>query len=117
MVTIGKSRDVDPIVYDDGETVRKTHKQLLIGADDGAVNFAMRRFTLEPGGHTPDHTHPWEHEVYVLAGRGEVVFSDGSAPVEPGDFAFVPPMDEHQFVNTGDVPFEFLCVVPMEGES
>lgn len=117
MIKIGRSLDVDASIYDDGETVRKVHKRLLIGAEDGAANFAMRRFTVEPGGHTPYHTHPWEHEVYVLAGQGDVKFTAGSQRIVAGDYVFVPPMDEHQFVNTGEVPFEILCVVPMEGES
>ena len=42
--------------------------------------------------------------------------ADETHAVEPGDFAFVPPDEEHQFVNAGDVAFEFLCIVPLEGE-
>ena len=117
MVKIGKSLDVHPVTYDDGETVRRAQKRTLIGPGEGAPNFVMRRFTIGREGHSPYHTHPWEHAVYVLAGRGEVRFAGGATPVEPGDFAYVPPMDEHQFVNTGDEPFEFLCVVPPEGET
>ncbi len=76
----------------------------------------MRKFTVGKGGCSPYHTHPWEHEVYVLSGQGEVRFADGSHPVVPGDFAFVPPNDEHQFVNIGEDIFEFLCMVPLNGE-
>lgn len=117
MIKIGNSLDIPPIDYDDGETVRKARKRVLIGPEEGAPNFVMRRFTIGPDGHSPYHTHPWEHQVYVLAGRGEVRFAGGVAAVKPGNFAYVPPMDEHQFVNTGDEAFEFLCVVPPEGES
>ena len=46
--------------------------QWLIGKDDEAENFAMRLFEVQPGGHTPLHTHPHEHEVFVLDGRGVV---------------------------------------------
>ncbi|MFH1179934.1 MAG: cupin, partial [Candidatus Bathyarchaeota archaeon] len=42
----------------------------LINEKNGALNFAMRRFEVEPGGYTPYHTHDWEHEVYVLEGEG-----------------------------------------------
>jgi quercetin dioxygenase-like cupin family protein len=117
MVKIGKSLNVESVVYDDGETVRGTEKRLLISPADGQTTFAMRRFTIGVGGHTPYHTHPWEHQVFVLSGSGEVRSADGATPVESGDYAFVPPMDEHQFVNTGDGPFEFICVVPPDGES
>jgi len=117
MTIIGKSLDVEAVRYDDGDTVRGAEKRTLISPADGETTFAMRRFTVAPGGHTPYHTHPWEHQVFVLAGQGEVRFAGGSKTVEPGDYAFVPPMDEHQFVNMGDGPFEFICVVPPEGEA
>ena len=98
------------------EPAEKVKIRWLINEKQGAPNFAMRRFEVEPGGSTPYHTHPWEHEVYVLAGQGEVRFAGGSHAATPGDFAFVPPNDEHQFVNVGDKPFEFLCMVPLNGE-
>ena len=116
MIKVGKSLDVTAITYDDGETVRKTEKRLLISPADGETRFAMRLFTIEADGHTPYHTHPWEHQVFFVAGQGEVRFNGGSKAVEPGDYAFVSPMDEHQFVNTGQNPLQFICVVPPEGE-
>ena len=48
----------------------------LIGEGDKAPNFAMREFEVAPGGHTPKHFHDYEHEVYVLAGRGTIVDGD-----------------------------------------
>ena len=55
----------------------------LLGADDAPENFYMRLFELAPGGHTPRHGHPWEHEVYVLEGKGTVVSSagEGASPM------------------------------------
>ena len=47
--------------------------QWLLAQPEGAPNFALRRFTLEPNGQTPLHSHPWEHEVYVLQGGGAAV--------------------------------------------
>ena len=38
----------------------------LIGPDDGAPGFTMRQFDVAPGGHTPRHSHTYEHEVFVL---------------------------------------------------
>ena len=36
-------------------------RQLPIGSADGAPNFSLRVFTVDPGGHTPYHQHPYEH--------------------------------------------------------
>ncbi len=59
-------------------------KRVLISEADGAPNFIMRRFTIEPGGHTPYHTHPWEHELYVLSGTGHDRLGETSHEIEDG---------------------------------
>lgn len=89
-------------------------KQLVLGSADGAPHFSFRVFTVEPGGHSPYHAHDGiEHLNYVLSGRGALVDEQGRAhPLDAGDFAFVPPGDKHQFRNTGQEPFVFLCAVP-----
>lgn len=84
----------------------------LVGENDGAPNFAMRQFEVAPGGHTPRHSHPYEHEVYVLEGRGVVVEGDTEHSMKAGDVIYVAPGDIHQFRNTGDAPLRFLCMVP-----
>jgi len=84
----------------------------IIAEADGAPNFAMRHFEIAPGGHTPHHTHDWEHEVFILTGRGKVFGAQGDTPLEPGTVVFVPPGDEHHFANDGDEPLTLLCLVP-----
>lgn len=89
--------------------------QLLIHNAEGAENFHMRQFTVAPNGHTPRHTHPWEHEVYVLEGAGAVATADGDVPLAPGQCVYVAPDEVHQFRNTGEADLKFLCLVPKEG--
>jgi quercetin dioxygenase-like cupin family protein len=84
----------------------------LIGQEEGAPNFAMRRFEVAPGGHTPRHHHPYEHEVYVLEGVGTVLEGDTTHPLHAGDVVLVKPDEIHQFRNTGTTPLKFLCLVP-----
>jgi quercetin dioxygenase-like cupin family protein len=84
----------------------------LISDCDGATNFAMRQFELAPGGHTPQHTHPYEHEVYVLEGEGVVLEGETEHAVQAGDVIFVCPDEVHQFRNPHARPFKFLCLVP-----
>ncbi len=89
----------------------------LITKNEGAPTFALRQFELGKDGHTPCHKHPWEHEVYILEGSGEVVFENGSTPLVPGQAIFVPPGELHQFKNRGEGMLKFLCIVPNEGHS
>jgi len=89
-------------------------KQVLIGPEEGARNFVLRRFDVEPGGNTPRHFHEWEHEVYVLAGEGELICDDGILKLGPDCVVFVPGGEEHQFRNPGDCTLSFLCIIPAQ---
>jgi len=89
----------------------------LIGERDGAPNFAMRQFEVGVGGHTPKHSHPYEHEVFVLEGAGEILDGNTPRPLRAGDVIFVKPDEIHQFRNTGDATLKFLCLVPNSSSS
>jgi quercetin dioxygenase-like cupin family protein len=84
----------------------------LIGPNDAAPSFSMRRFEVAPGGHTPKHAHAHEHEVFVLEGSGVVVDGDREHQLRPGVAVLVPPNQMHQFRNTGSGTLKFLCLIP-----
>jgi len=88
-----------------------TESQVLLGPDDGAPNFAMRRFVMGEGGGMPLHTNSVEHEQYVLRGRAEVRIGDRSHRVAAGDVLYIPAGVPHHY-RVVEAPFEFLCVVP-----
>lgn len=85
----------------------------LIDERRGASNFAMRVFEVAPGGHTPFHRHDYEHEVMVLEGKGSLKLEFDERSLEPGDVAWVPPGELHQFINVGDAAFFFQCLIPI----
>ena len=91
-------------------------KQIPLGQNEGAPNFSFRVFTVEQGGHTPLHSHPFEHLNYIIAGKGIVVSGEGERAIQQGDFAFIPPEEKHQYRNAGDEPFVMICAVPKEYE-
>lgn len=84
----------------------------LIDDSDGAPTFAMRHFEVAPGGNTPLHSHPHEHEVFVLQGNGIVMEGETEHLLKPGTAVFVPGGTKHQFRNTGSMPLRFLCLIP-----
>ncbi len=88
-------------------------KREVINVDDGAPNFCMRVFDVEPGASTPSHEHPWEHEVFVLSGRGVVVGEQGETPIAKDSVVFVPPDEHHCFINNSSEILRFLCVIPI----
>jgi quercetin dioxygenase-like cupin family protein len=113
---IRKAQDV-PAKPMDMPGARGVTMRLMVGRDDGAPTFAMRLFEVAPGGHTPRPPHNYEHEVMILAGRGQVVSGTGGntiRPVAAGDVVFMPANEEHQFRNVGEQPLQFLCMVPTQ---
>jgi quercetin dioxygenase-like cupin family protein len=92
-------------------------KREVITARDGAPNFCMRVFEVEPGSATPDHTHPWEHEAFVLSGRGVVKGKEGEAEISQGSVVFVAPDERHCFVNTGAQVLRFICLIPIQEQA
>lgn len=92
-------------------------KQVPLSRDDGAPTFSFRVFTIEPGGHTPLHSHQCEHMNYVIEGQGLLVAKDREHAIEKGNFAMVLPDEIHQFKNTSaSEPLVIICAVPKECE-
>jgi quercetin dioxygenase-like cupin family protein len=97
------------------EGAKGVEMRVLISKADGAPTFAMRMFEVEPGGHTPLHRHPHEHEVFVLEGTGVFVHEGRNYPITQEDVVFVPGDSEHCFKNAGNTLLRFLCLVPLSG--
>jgi len=90
---------------------KDTSMQVLISSSD-APNFAMRRFTIEPGGSMPLHTNLVEHEQLVLNGRARVVIGDEQFEIKKDDVVFIPAGIPHNYETLGNEAFQFLCLVP-----
>ena len=91
---------------------------VMVGREDGAPNFALRQFEVEPGGHSPRHSHDYEHEVYIVQGGGTVLLNGMEQPIQAGDVVYVPADQEHQFRAAlagpaGPGGMKFLCLVPV----
>ena len=86
--------------------------RMLVGPAEGATNFHMRHFEVEPGGYTPHHQHNYEHEILILKGEGLAQSEQGERPFRAGDVIWVPANEMHQFRNTGGMPLEFICLIP-----
>ena len=93
-------------------------KQLPLGISDGIPVYSFRVFTVEPGGYTPYHNHPFEHMNYVIEGKGILIDEAGNKhPLKEGDFALVKPGEKHQYRNESpDSLFRMICGVPKEYE-
>ncbi len=107
-MTVKHAKDVEAV---DVAAGKDTTIQVLISSKEGP-NFALRRFTMQAGGGMPRHTNTVEHEQYVLRGRATITIGDKTHHVEAGDVVFIPGGVVHSYQNTGQGPFEFLCIIP-----
>jgi len=84
----------------------------LISKEIGAKNFAMRFFEMNAGGFSPLHHHDWEHEIFILEGKGIVTGGKKTFKFKAGDAIFIPPNEKHQLKNNGQEACTFLCLIP-----
>ncbi len=88
--------------------------RVLIDENDGAPVYKLRMIEIAPGGNSPDHSHPYEHENFIVEGKGQVMMEGEWHDLKPGDVVLVPPNMRHQYKNSGDAPFKFLCGIPVD---
>lgn len=102
--------DLPPL---DMEGTKHVSMRILLGRADGAPTFALRQYSVGPGGHTPRHSHNYEHEVVVIGGSGTVEYDGGEHLVKEGDVLLVLPNRMHQFRADRGEELRFLCLVPV----
>jgi quercetin dioxygenase-like cupin family protein len=108
VVTVKHASDVEA---KDVAAGKDTTIQVLISSKEGP-NFALRKFSMQKGGGMPRHTNTVEHEQYVLRGSATITIGDETYHVKTGDVVFIPEGAIHSYQNTGEEPFEFLCIIP-----
>jgi quercetin dioxygenase-like cupin family protein len=111
--SLEKAKKLDPHM----EGAKGVYKQIPISREDGTPAFSFRVFTIESGGHTPLHKHPFEHLNYIIEGNGTVVVEGQGHNIKEGDFALILPGETHQYRNNSkNKPLLIICAVPKEYE-
>jgi quercetin dioxygenase-like cupin family protein len=112
--TIKHAEDVS---YESVGAAEGMSKGVLLDESDGAPNFAIRRFVLDPGASVPKHTNDVEHEQYVLSGEYTVGIDGEEHTVSAGDSLLIPAGVVHWYRNESDEEGSFLCAVPNGDDS
>ncbi len=92
----------------------KTRIRVLISEKDGAPTYAMRIFEVDPGGEILEHTHPWEHEIFILKGKLRLKIGDKYYEVSEGTAIYIPPNVPHAYWNIGQEVAVFICTIPIK---
>lgn len=94
---------------DSGVSVR----WLIDEKHERAPVYNFRIIEVAPGKNTPEHAHAFEHENFVLDGKGKVRIGEVWYELSPGYVVYIPPNVPHTYVNKGDTLFRFICAVPV----
>lgn len=86
---------------------------VVAGPAEGAPTFVMRVFEIQPGSATPHHSHPWEHEMFVVSGKGFLKSGNTEKLLEEGDAIMVLPDELHGVFNKGKDIMRMICIVPL----
>jgi mannose-6-phosphate isomerase-like protein (cupin superfamily) len=86
-------------------------RHVIIGHHSGTPGIQLRYFEVAPGGHSSLERHGHEHLVIGARGVGQVLIGHETREVREKDCLYIGPDTPHQFVNTGEAPFGFFCVV------
>ena len=82
----------------------------LAGANMGLRKLSVWQQTIAPGGATPPHFHDCEEVVLIAAGTGAIRGSSGSHSFAAGATLVIPPLEEHEIVNTGTTTLELVGI-------
>jgi quercetin dioxygenase-like cupin family protein len=93
---------------------RGTTIRWMLNSSDGVPTFAMRYFVVKPGGSTPRHSHPWEHEVFVIRGTCTAFYEGETRHIDPDHAIYIEPEAIHSFANEGTEDLVFLCMIPIQ---
>lgn len=94
--------------------VEGVSRREVLTADDGATYVNMQIVEITTHASTPTHHHQWEHEIFIVSGKGIVVGEHGSTPIAEGNVVFIPAGETHCFVNTGDETLRYINVEPLK---
>ncbi len=112
---VDRVKDIKPLPVE-APGAANVLKRVLVGPRQGWDGWVMRHFTLGASGYTPRHAHSWPHITYILSGKGTLFLDGHENAVEAGCTAYIPGGADHQFRNTGEDEFCFICIVPEEGD-
>ena len=108
------SEDIQELHIDEKGSKGVGIKWLTSDNLDASPPFCLRRIRIEPHGYTTRHQHDWEHQLYVLNGKGclDQGTKNRTVKLEPGITVRIPALIWHQISCTSEDPLCFLDIIP-----
>jgi quercetin dioxygenase-like cupin family protein len=98
------------------QSTPQVDKRIVFGPDRFWPEYTARHFTAKVGSVITTHAHDWPHYILVFSGTVEARIGDDIVRADEKSWIHVPANVPHSFTVVGDVPFEFVCIVPARGD-
>lgn len=85
----------------------------LAGQEEGLSKLSVWQQSVAPGSATPPHRHDCEEVVICSRGTGELRLGDKVERFAHDTTVIIPANAEHQIVNVGSEPLQFVAVFSM----
>jgi len=89
---------------------RRTIKVLFAPDKEGVEELLFSHAILPPNGRTDYHRHDRPELIYVVSGKGVCMHDGQETPVQEDVALWVLAGEQHQMINTGDVPLKLATV-------
>ncbi len=98
------------------EDIKGISRRDLLTADDGATVTCVQIIEISPNVSTPSHFHAWEHQSFILSGKGLVIGGEGSIEISQDTSILIPANEPHCFVNVSNENLRILSIEPLKKE-
>lgn len=103
---------VEKKVYkSDSSDFKNIHRKVLLGKETPSTPIELRYFEIDPGGYSSLEKHEHTHTVIICRGEGKAIVGEEVLDAKSGDVFFVAPHESHQFIQQGEEPLGFYCIV------
>ncbi|MCL2480410.1 MAG: cupin domain-containing protein [Spirochaetaceae bacterium] len=92
-----------------------TFRIFIDGPICGAKNVALLQNTMIAGKSGPIHSHPTEHCMYILSGKGTFKIDGQTMSLVPGTAVFVPPNVDHQTIVNPEGDLDYIIIYAPAG--
>ncbi len=88
----------------------KTTVRPLLTPEEDNEQCDIKLFEMQPGGYSPLHSHPSEHKIIIIEGKGAVFDGKKEKAIHKDDTIAIASNERHQFKNTSDKVLKFLAI-------
>ena len=92
-----------------------TFRIFIDGPMCGAKDVSFLQNTMIAGRPGPIHSHPTEHCMYILSGKGTFKIEGQTMPLVPGTAVFIPPNIEHQTIADQGGDLDYIIIYAPAG--